>query len=104
MVVVPTSEHVTMRYERTPPDLAGLVLTLLGLVGLVLLARARPIDVPPLPQGRLSRGLDEVLTLPPASRPGSPHSEVPNTDVPNTDVPSSDVPHSDVPSSDGPPP
>ena len=70
MVVVPTSNQVTMRYARTPPDLFGIVLTILGLVGLVWLARSKPVEVPELAEGRMSRRLDALLTLPP-SMPGS---------------------------------
>ncbi|MCB0978881.1 MAG: hypothetical protein KDB02_15610 [Acidimicrobiales bacterium] len=65
MVVVPTSKHVTLRYARTPPDLLGLALTILGLIGLVWLARSKPVDVPHLGPGRLSRWIDEALTIAP---------------------------------------
>ncbi|MCU1457338.1 MAG: hypothetical protein JWL73_1430 [Actinomycetia bacterium] len=44
MVVVPTSKHVRLRYGRTPVDLAGSTLTLLGLGGFTAL-----ILLPPLP-------------------------------------------------------
>jgi hypothetical protein len=46
MVVVPTARHVVLRYRRTGVDLLGDGVTLLGLVGLVLLAVARPLDMP----------------------------------------------------------
>jgi hypothetical protein len=39
MVVVPTDEHVELRYRSTPVDWMGDALTVLGLVALVLLAR-----------------------------------------------------------------
>jgi hypothetical protein len=41
MVVVPTSKTVTLRYERTAVDLLGWLVTLVGLIGLVFLARVR---------------------------------------------------------------
>jgi hypothetical protein len=47
MVVVPESNHVELHYGWTGVDGAGIVLTVLGLVGLVLLARGRPVDVAP---------------------------------------------------------
>jgi hypothetical protein len=47
MVVVPTSEEVTLRYGRTPVDVAAILLTVFGLVALgVLACRPRP-DEPP---------------------------------------------------------
>ena len=39
MVVVPRSTHVTLTYDRTGTEWLGMVLTGLGVVGLVLLAR-----------------------------------------------------------------
>ncbi|MEP6658984.1 MAG: hypothetical protein ABJD24_03610 [Acidimicrobiales bacterium] len=39
MVVIPRSKHVTLTYDRTSPEWVGMVLTGLGVVGLVLLAR-----------------------------------------------------------------
>lgn len=42
MVVVPTEREVELRYGRTPIDRLGIALTLLGVVGLVALARWRP--------------------------------------------------------------
>ena len=47
MVVVPTSEHVSLHYGRTPIDIAGILLTLLGFAGLVWLM--------PQPGARVSR-------------------------------------------------
>ena len=72
MVVVPTAEHVTLRYGRTGVDLLGAGLTLLGLVGLVLLARSGPIAVPPYRPSRLSTWIDEKVTIEPrpAEEPG----------------------------------
>ncbi|MGH9037814.1 MAG: hypothetical protein ACRD0O_18810, partial [Acidimicrobiia bacterium] len=42
MVVVPTDKDVTLRYGRTPVDLAGIGLSVLGLGGLVFLGRWHP--------------------------------------------------------------
>jgi len=41
MVVIPTERHVELHYGRTPVDLAGLALTAIGLVALVVVARLR---------------------------------------------------------------
>jgi hypothetical protein len=38
MVVIPTSEHVELRYGQTPVDLGAWMVTLLGLAGLAVLA------------------------------------------------------------------
>lgn len=46
MVVVPTSEHVELQFGRTAVDWGSMVVTLLGLVGIVLLWRAGPIEMP----------------------------------------------------------
>ena len=50
MVVIPTSERVELRYGRTTADWLGMGLTLVGLVWLVVLFRARPL-VPADPDG-----------------------------------------------------
>jgi uncharacterized membrane protein len=42
MVVVPTEKEVSLHYGRTSAEYTGMFLSLLGLVGLVLLARWRP--------------------------------------------------------------
>ena len=47
MVVVPTSEEVTLRYGRTPVDVAAILLTAVGLVALGVLARRPRLDEPP---------------------------------------------------------
>jgi len=65
MVVIPTDTEVTLEYTRTPVDLAAGAMSLVGLVLLVLLARSRRVDVPPLRPGRLSESIDELLSLPP---------------------------------------
>jgi hypothetical protein len=46
MVVVPTQDQVTLRYGMTGVDWLGWFVTVLGLVGLVLLVRAGPLDMP----------------------------------------------------------
>jgi hypothetical protein len=46
MVVVPTSEHVTLTYERAPIDYLAYGLTALGVVGVGLLAWLPPIAMP----------------------------------------------------------
>ena len=50
MVVVPTSRHVELRYGTTPVDLAGWVLSGLGLVALIVLARLKPAPLEPEPE------------------------------------------------------
>jgi phosphomannomutase len=44
MVVVPTADHVTLSYGYTPIDWAGFLLSLLGLLGVVVLWRLRPVE------------------------------------------------------------
>jgi hypothetical protein len=46
MVVMPTSNHVSMHFGMTTVDWSGWIITILGLVGLVLLWRAGPIAMP----------------------------------------------------------
>lgn len=46
MVVVPTSHTVTLRYERTGVEDAGLLLTLAGVGGLVVLRRRPALEMP----------------------------------------------------------
>jgi len=65
MVVIPHGTHVRLHYGRTPVDYLGIALTLLGLVGVMVLVRLRPVDVPPDRPGRISAWLDEVITIPP---------------------------------------
>jgi hypothetical protein len=64
MVVVPTSEHVTLTYGRTGVEWLSYALTLLGVVGLVLLARRGPF----------------VFTGPPDERAAAPPAD-PDEDV-----------------------
>lgn len=46
MVVIPTSQHVSLHYGRTPIDLIAIFLTLLGIAGVVWLARTLPLAFP----------------------------------------------------------
>jgi len=50
MVVIPTENHVSLHYGWTGVDLGAWALTLVGLVGLVWLARARPVEMPEPPE------------------------------------------------------
>lgn len=49
MVVVPTSTHVRLHYGWTPVDMAGWVLTLLGVAAAVWLWRRGPVAIPEPP-------------------------------------------------------
>ncbi len=54
MVVIPTSAHVSLHYGRTPVDLIASFLTLVGIIGVVWLARSPALKFPepePLPGG-----------------------------------------------------
>ena len=64
MVVIPRSRHVSLHYARTPVDVAAMGLTLLGLAGVILLVRRKPLTMPETRPGRVSRWLDEVITIP----------------------------------------
>ena len=46
MVVIPTRDHVTLTYGYTGIDWAGFLLSLLGLIGIVMLWRLRPVEYP----------------------------------------------------------
>ena len=63
MVVIPTSNEVSMHFGRTPVDLAAMFLTLLGLIGLVWLARSPAIAVEPERPTRMSDWIDRQLTI-----------------------------------------
>lgn len=72
MVVVPTSTEVSMHFGRTPVDVLAIVLTLLGMVGVFLLARQPAVDVEPERPTRLSDWIDQQLTLSPAAASAAP--------------------------------
>jgi phosphomannomutase len=46
MVVVPTANHVTLTYGYTPIDWAAFLLSLLGIAGVIVLWRLRPVAYP----------------------------------------------------------
>ena len=48
MVVVPTDNEVSMTFGRTGVDHAAIGLTIVGIAAAVVLARRRPVAVPPL--------------------------------------------------------
>ena len=50
MVVIPTDTHVSLRYGWTPIDLFSWLLTLFGVIGVIVLWRRGPIDVPVAPE------------------------------------------------------
>ena len=77
MVVIPRGRHVTMNYGRTPVDLLSAGLTLVGLVGLVVLARRRPLDLAPYAPGRASAWLDRAVTVSPRVAPTPGHAPPP---------------------------
>ncbi len=97
MVVIPTEDHVSLHYGRTPVDLAALGLTLLGLIGLVWLARRPAIEVPADRPGRLSAWIDRLLTIDPAPRPpaGNAGSSSADGAAPLDDPPTEADPPSD---------
>ena len=71
MVVIPKGKHVSLHYGRTPIDVLASGLTLVGLVLLVLLARAKPVEVKPYGPWKISRWIDEKVAIQPkdASEP-----------------------------------
>lgn len=60
MVVIPTANHVTLNYGYTDLDWLGLVISLLGLAGVIFLWRMRPV-VYPVPRHFLGRGVASSL-------------------------------------------
>jgi hypothetical protein len=84
MVVVPTSTHVRLHYGRAPVDLFGAGMSLLGIVGLVVLARRRSLDLPEPGRNRVSEWIDSLVSLPPEQPapvlpgpPPGPHQGLP---------------------------
>jgi hypothetical protein len=61
MVVVPTDQEVTMSYGRTEVELASAALTGVGLVLLLVLARAAPVVLPGEPGGRRPGGTERRM-------------------------------------------
>jgi hypothetical protein len=80
MVVVPTSTHVSLHYGWTPIDLLAWLLTLLGIVGLVVLVRRPPVDVPAPPE-EVGTAADEHGPYPDLDEPGSGDGEPPPDEV-----------------------
>ena len=65
MVVVPTSEHVSLHYGRTPIDTLAILLTLLGIAGVVWLARTPPLAFPaPKERPRADEPTEDSLVPP----------------------------------------
>ena len=56
MVVVPTANHVTLTYGYTSLDWFGFVISLLGLAGVIVLWRLRPVEYP-VPRHFLGRSI-----------------------------------------------
>jgi hypothetical protein len=93
MVVVPTSRTVTLTYGRSPAEWVGILLTLVGLAGLVVLGRRWPrLAQGPEPRPEYERlpapvvvaevavgAADDPVVAPPPAPPGEgdPGSEVP---------------------------
>ncbi len=94
MVVVPTSEHVSLHYGRTGVDLLGAGLSVIGLVGLVLLARSGPIEVSPYRAGRVSAWIDRKVTIEPgpAVIADGPEAVPPSVEAPWVEPPSPEPP------------
>jgi hypothetical protein len=46
MVVIPTSHHVSLHYGYTTVDVLAIVLSLIGIAGVIYLARAKPVRFP----------------------------------------------------------
>ncbi|MFN2505602.1 MAG: 6-pyruvoyl-tetrahydropterin synthase-related protein [Acidimicrobiales bacterium] len=49
MVVVPTSNHVTLEYKNRAGEIMGWLVTLIGIAGVVYFARHDPVDLDPEP-------------------------------------------------------
>jgi hypothetical protein len=97
MVVIPTDTHVSMHFGRTPVDWLGIIMTLLGLVGVVWLARQPAIAVEPERPPRLSRWIDRKLTIerkvaPEAADDGDPPNAPPASGALEVEAPVIDAP------------
>ena len=79
MVVVPTDDHVELRYGWTAIDIAGWALTGLGLVAMVVLARRRAVTLPAPPPPPPAEHVDPFAVDPVADRAvGAPEVAIPN--------------------------
>lgn len=74
MVVIPTSTEVTINYTRTPVDLIATAMSVMGLVGLVLLARRPQVEVEPWKPARTSVWIDDLLRLSESSEADAPEA------------------------------
>ncbi|MCB0971177.1 MAG: hypothetical protein KDA97_06620, partial [Acidimicrobiales bacterium] len=72
MVVVPTDTEVSMHFGRTPIDLLATGMTLLGIVGVVVLARRPPLEMAPARQTRLGEAIDRLITIDDSWSPTAP--------------------------------
>ncbi len=70
MVVIPHSTHVELSYGYTGVDYASYLLTVLGLIGLIWLWRAKPIQMPPVPA--IWRSDADEIDDPPVDDPRDP--------------------------------
>src|SRR5699024_8572152 len=93
MLVVPTDDHVELRYRRSPVDLLAHAMTLVGLVGLWWLVRQRPVEVPEQGAGWMSNRLDRLLAL--------ERTDIAADDRAADDTATDDTPADDTPADDG---
>ncbi len=107
MVVIPRQADVSMTFGRTSVDLVGIALTVLGLIGLVVLARTRAPELVPHASGRLSAWIDRVVTIGPADRrpvgdeqpsDGEPGDELPRDGESGNELPRDGEPRDGEPS------
>lgn len=85
MVVVPTSNEVTLSYGMTTVDWGAWLVTLLGIVGIVILWRAGPLVLPePTPWRRRrpeDQAVEGVLTAAAVSEPAPVHLDGTTSEV-----------------------
>jgi phosphomannomutase len=77
MVVIPTANHVTLSYGYTPLDWFSLIISILGLAGIVVLWRLRPVAYP-VPRHFLGGGF--VYPLGGSSAKGKVRGRMTSTD------------------------
>jgi hypothetical protein len=97
MVVVPTSDHVSMHFGMTTIDWSGWLITILGLAGIVLLWRAGPIAMPDAKPWRRPRpdpvdGVESEV----ADESESDTDAISNTDLGNGDIDDVSLPSDSV--------